>query len=192
MRLVAVTIVLLLSLLTGAIGVAQSEPSGTPGPPTSAAETTSSQANNVTVEILTEPTGSPANENGEHMVLYRLTLPPDGEIIGPHTHVGTTVWHIEEGAIGLTINEGEVWAQCAGGCGPATSTDSGSDLGDKGQLPVATEVVLETGDWIVQYDNTVHSYRNTGSTPAVILGSGLYDPSEGTNRRCVGGCFHFQ
>jgi quercetin dioxygenase-like cupin family protein len=93
------------------------------------------------------------------LYLVRLTFQP-GRDIFPHGHPGTTVFAVESGTFGWTLVQGTahlVRGAAAGGTASEEVTDPG------------TEVILEPGDAIYYEDDVVHTARNVGAEPAVVL-----------------------
>lgn len=96
---------------------------------------------------------------GQTLYVVRLTFQPDRDIF-PHSHPGTTLFAVESGTLGWTLVEGTahvVRGAAAGG----TATE---DLTAPG-----TEVILNPGDAIYYEDDVVHTSRNAGEGPAVVL-----------------------
>lgn len=188
MRVLTVIAVLLLSLMTSAIALAQDAT-----PPDVAGEAVATE------EVLSSVSTFSASGDVIVTVLYRITLPP-GASVEAHEHLDATTWHIDEGSVALTVQQGEVFARCAGGCGTGgtpepTSTEDVYEL-----LPLDTETNLEAGDDLVHLDTVTHAYQNTGDIDAVVTGTATYSLEEGatptagdgpggfTPRGCRGGC----
>jgi quercetin dioxygenase-like cupin family protein len=109
----------------------------------------------IDVEILGR--GIPGGD-GRAAMLIRVTYAP-GSSIAPHTDPGTGVWVVERGSIGFAVQEGEAQVVRAG-----TSATLGA----------GSEVVLDPGDTAAYGADNVHTSRNAGSEPAVILIGGVY------------------
>jgi quercetin dioxygenase-like cupin family protein len=168
MRLLTTIAVVFFALGAAGHSGAQSGTFCTPTTPPSGAAATPSAAAEASCTLLADPVGTPAIADGTQMVLFQIVVPPGAEV-EPHDHFGAFVWYIESGSIVYTSDG-------------ATST--GSAEGGEVPLRSGDEIVLEPGDWVVQYDNTEHSYRNDGDTTAVILAMAVYPPVDG----CAGGC----
>ena len=96
---------------------------------------------------------------GQTLYVVRFTFQPGSEI-SPHRHPGTTVLAVESGALGWTLLEGTahvVRGAAAGG----TATEDVTEPG--------TEVLLNPGDAIYYEDDVVHTARNAGDGPLVLL-----------------------
>lgn len=109
----------------------------------------------IEVEILGQgvPTG-----DGHAAMLIRVIYAP-GSSIPPHTDPGTGVWVVERGSIGFGVQEGDAEVVRAG---------------HRTTLGPGSEVVLDPGDTASYGPHTVHTSRNAGSEPAVILIGGVY------------------
>ncbi|HET7092265.1 MAG TPA: cupin domain-containing protein, partial [Thermomicrobiales bacterium] len=97
---------------------------------------------------------------GKAALLLRVTYAP-GAHIPPHTDPGTGVWVVHQGAIGFTVRQGEAVITRAG-------TDAAARLGP------GAEVILNVGDTASYGPDNVHTSRNAGDAPAVILIGGVY------------------
>jgi quercetin dioxygenase-like cupin family protein len=106
------------------------------------------------------------------MTLYRITLEP-GTPIPAHEHYGSVTWYVDSGELTVTVTSGQAWVRCAGCVPGATQDASGFAL-----VPEGTEVVLESGDWMIQHDTTVHAYSNSGDSDVVIDASTTYSLEE--------------
>lgn len=171
MRQLTIVAFLVLSLIAGAIGIAQAQtpvPQDSEAAPitTETAPASEEEIPGASLEILGEAT----SESGAvGMTLYRITLEPGVEIPA-HWHSGSVTWYVDSGTLSFTVIEGEVWVRCAADCvSGATPDQSGFML-----VPEGTEVVLEAGDWIIQHDTTEHAYRNAGDDTVVIDASTTY------------------
>jgi quercetin dioxygenase-like cupin family protein len=93
--------------------------------------------------------------------VIRLTLEPGAEIPA-HYHPGAVVLRVEEGAFGTTFVEGEgqITRASADGTPIAESVAAGDDL------------VLQAGD-VLTYEGAIHTMRNAGDEPLVLLASVL-------------------
>jgi quercetin dioxygenase-like cupin family protein len=93
--------------------------------------------------------------------VIRLTFEPGAEIPAHH-HPGAVVLRVEEGAFGTTFVEGEgqITRASANGTPIAESVAAGDDL------------VLQAGD-VLTYEGAIHTMRNAGDEPLVLLASVL-------------------
>jgi quercetin dioxygenase-like cupin family protein len=93
--------------------------------------------------------------------VIRLTFEPGAEIPA-HRHPGAVVLRVEEGAFGTSFVEGEGQIARAGvdGTPAAEAVAAGDDL------------VLQAGD-VLTYEGAMHTMRNAGDEPLVLLASVL-------------------
>jgi quercetin dioxygenase-like cupin family protein len=114
--------------------------------------------------IVVESLGSvPAPDApGKVLVLLRVTLAP-GAIVPTHVHPGQLVVAVESGAFALTPLRGQ---------GRVLRADAGTPTAAE-EVAQGTEVTFQAGDWFVEPPDSVHSARNPGDTPTVLLISGL-------------------
>ncbi|HEU5434313.1 MAG TPA: cupin domain-containing protein [Thermomicrobiales bacterium] len=96
---------------------------------------------------------------GQEALLLRVTDAP-GAHIPPHTDPGVGVWVVNQGTIGFTVRQGETLITRAGS---AASERLGS----------GSEVILNVGDAASFGPDNVHTSRNAGDAPAVILIGGV-------------------
>lgn len=97
---------------------------------------------------------------GHVALLLRVTYAP-GAHIPPHSDPGTGVWVVNQGTIGFTVRQGE-----------AVITRAGSAATER--LGPGAEVILDVGDTASYGPDNVHTSRNAGDAPAVILIGGVY------------------
>ncbi|MBA2519415.1 MAG: cupin domain-containing protein [Chloroflexia bacterium] len=118
------------------------------------------------VDVTIEPlsSGLPAAD-GYRLSLLRVTFAPGGSI-GSHTHPGSLVLTVTDGALTYAIIEGEAEIVRAG---------DGSTPGPTELLTAGQETVLTPGDALFE-QGIVHTARNAGDEPSVVLVSGLMDP----------------
>jgi quercetin dioxygenase-like cupin family protein len=113
----------------------------------------------VTAEVFA---GAPSDRApGQTVYLARFTFQP-GAAIFPHSHPGTTILGVAEGAFGWTLLQGTahvVRGAAAGG----TETEDLTEPND--------DVVLRPGDAIFYEDDVVHTARGAGDTPAIVFGT---------------------
>lgn len=122
--------------------------------------------NGVTVEPLAR--GLPSSAEGKALSLLRVTFAPGGSIIGLHAHPGSLVLSIESRVLGYTIQEGEVKIQRAATDGTPGAVEP---------LTPGEEVLLNPGDALFE-EGVIHSARNTGDVPTVVLVAGLMAADE--------------
>jgi quercetin dioxygenase-like cupin family protein len=99
---------------------------------------------------------------GKQLVLLRVTFAP-GAAAPSHVHPGQLIVAVESGTVGYTILSGE-GESMRGGAGTPTAAEV---------VTPGTEVLLEPGEWFIEVPGVVHTVRNSGDEPAVILVSGL-------------------
>lgn len=153
LSLICVVFVSLLAGRAGALNTTASQPS-------------SGCITGVTVERLAS--GLPSAVDDMALTLLRITFAPGTGMVDLHTHPGALVLSIESGELGYTLHEGDVEIQRAtteGTPGPMESLDSGE------------EATLRPGDSLFE-EGLVHSARNPGDVPAVVLVAGLMAADE--------------
>jgi quercetin dioxygenase-like cupin family protein len=114
-------------------------------------------ASPITISMLGK--GMPANAPGNYLELDRVTLAPGAEI-PTHVHPGAYVITVESGDFGFTVIKGEAQITRAG----ATESEP---------IAAGPEVVGHAGDAFFENGGVVHSARNLGATPVVLLTAGL-------------------
>ena len=104
---------------------------------------------------------------GMLLILLRATLAP-GAGLPPHVPPGQFVIAVESGTAGYAIvdEEGE---SGRGRFGTPTATES---------ITPGVEVLLGPGEWIIEEPGIVHTARNAGEEPLVLLISGLVTADE--------------
>ncbi len=120
----------------------------------------------ITIETL--GTGMPTDAPGKALLLLRVTLQP-GAAFPAHTHPGALVIGVEAGDFSFTLLDGEAIATrdvVSGTPQPAETLTAGN------------EVVLHAGDEIFEQAGVLHSARNAGTAPVVVLVSALVDPTQ--------------
>ena len=106
--------------------------------------------------------GAPSDRAPDQTVyVARFTVQPGSEIY-PHGHPGTTVLAVESGSFGWTLVEGKAHVVRGSGSG-GTEVEDVTEPG--------TEVILEPGDAIYYEDDVIHTARNAGDVPTVVLGT---------------------
>jgi quercetin dioxygenase-like cupin family protein len=120
------------------------------------------------ITIQTLGSGAPSNSPGNAILLLRVTLQP-GAAFPAHIHPGALVIAVESGDFAFTVIQGEADATR----GVATGTPEPTE-----QLTAGQEVVFHAGDEIFEQAGVVHTARNAGDVPAVVLVAGLVDPTQ--------------
>lgn len=105
------------------------------------------------------PTGAP----GQGLVLLRFTFEP-GAIIPPHIHPGVQTAYVASGTLGYTVRCGYALVTLP----PADDTPPRTERRDPGP-----EMLLGPGTSFVEVEGLVHSGRNAGSGPLVLLAASL-------------------
>ena len=121
------------------------------------ADTTKSAAEPISHAILGQ--GMPSGAPGQVLLLERYELAP-GATIPTHTHPGAYVIYVESGDFGFTVVKGAAQITRAGSTSPEA-------------IQAGPEVVGHQGDVFFENSGVVHSARNTGTTPAVVLTAAL-------------------
>ena len=127
--------------------------------------TPAGEAAPLTIEILGSAP-SPAAP-GMQLVLLRATLAP-GAGLPAHIHPGQLVIAVESGTAGYAILSAE-GVSGRGRFGTPTATE---------MITAGSEVLLEPGEWIIEEPGIVHTARNAGDEPLVLLISGLVTADE--------------
>jgi quercetin dioxygenase-like cupin family protein len=122
---------------------------------TQAQEATPASAITITVLGVGMPTAAP----GQYLELDRVTFAP-GATIPTHVHPGAYLLYVESGDFGFTVLKGEAQLTRAGESTPQTIT-------------AGAEVVGHAGDVFYEDAGVVHSARNAGDGPLVLLTAGL-------------------
>ena len=103
--------------------------------------------------------GLPANAPGQILNLERITLAP-GAAFPVHVHPGAYVVTVESGTLEFPILKGEAIVTRVG----STSTET---------VTAGTKIVLNAGDSLFEQEGVVHTARNAGTEPVVILAASL-------------------
>ena len=106
---------------------------------------------------------SPSAADGQTLVFMRITMEP-GASIPPHSHPGAVVLVVQSGLFGTEFVEGEGQIVRFGQEGNET-------------LVAGSETTMSAGDSL-SYEGAVHTMRNDGPEPLVLLVSGLLDPAQ--------------
>jgi quercetin dioxygenase-like cupin family protein len=101
------------------------------------------------------------------LVLLRATLAP-GAGLPAHIHPGQLVIYVESGTAGYAILSEE---------GQSGRGRVGTPVASEVITP-GTEVLLGPGEWIIEEPGIVHTARNAGDEPLVLLLSGLVAADE--------------
>ena len=120
------------------------------------------------IAIETLGVGMPSSTPGKAILLLRVTLQP-GAAFPAHVHPGALVIAVESGDFAFTVLTGQADATKGVASGTPVATQT---------LTVGQEVVFHTGDQIFEQEGVVHTARNAGSTPAVVLVAALVDPTQ--------------
>jgi quercetin dioxygenase-like cupin family protein len=103
---------------------------------------------------------------GNTVYLIRFTLQPGAEIEA-HSHPGTTILAVEEGALGYTLLEGTAHVIRSSGADGRLTTESISEPG--------TDVILEAGDTIYYEADVTHTARNAGDMPVHVFATHILE-----------------
>lgn len=98
---------------------------------------------------------------GQTVYLARFTFEPGSEIFA-HGHPGTTVLETDQGSFGWTLVKGEAHV-VRGAASGGTATEDLTQPGD--------DVILNPGDAIYYESDVVHTARDAGDDPAIVLGT---------------------
>ena len=119
--------------------------------------------------VILESLGSTPSTDapGMQLALLRATIAP-GVVVPPHVHPGQLIVAVESGSVAYTIldEEGE---SGRGRFGTPTAAEV---------ITSGTEVMLGPGEWIIEEPGIVHTFRNAGDEPLVLLVSALIAPDE--------------
>lgn len=115
--------------------------------------------------------GQPSVAPGYAMGLVRLTYAPGGTL-NVHTHPGASILYVESGTLTYALVEGAAVATRA----PAGSATPNVALPAEQLSP--GEIVLNAGDSLFEDVDVIHTARNDGSEPAVVLIANLLTTGE--------------
>jgi quercetin dioxygenase-like cupin family protein len=107
-----------------------------------------------------------AQTPGQTVYLVRFTLQPGAEIEA-HSHPGTTILAVEQGALGYTLLEGTAHVIRSAGTAETAKTESVSVPG--------TDVILEAGDTIYYEADVIHTAWNASDAPAHVLATHILE-----------------
>ncbi len=161
-RLVALALPVVLVAALSAAAARDATPSAGRGTPTAGLP-------GVTSVVLAHgaPDAAPASE----LSIGRVVIEP-GASIPPHEHPGTQVAAIVDGELTYTVLTGSVPVTRAASS-PATPADRADFVIDAGET-----FVLTAGDSVVEQPGALHTARNAGDKPVVILLATLFDPDQ--------------
>lgn len=108
--------------------------------------------------------GMPNDAPGMVLQLERYEFAPGAEI-PMHVHPGAYVISVQSGQFGFTVVKGEAILTRAG-----TTTPE--------RIAAGAEVVARAGDAIFENGGVIHSARNAGDTPVVVLTAALLEARE--------------
>lgn len=112
--------------------------------------------------------GLPSIAPGYAMGLVRLTFEP-GASLNEHTHPGASILFIEAGTLTYSLVEGTATVTRSPS-GPATP----GAAPDSEQIPPG-DIVLNTGDSLFEDADVIHTARNDGADPALVLIANLLE-----------------
>ena len=99
---------------------------------------------------------------GMSQVLLRVTVAPGG-VVPSRIHPGQIIVAVESGTLSYIVLGGEGESR-RGGTGTPTAEEV---------LTPGTEVEFGPGEWFVEHPAVVHTARNAGDEPTILLISGL-------------------
>ena len=124
----------------------------------------------ITVEALGN--GQPTLAPGYALGLIRLTW-ESGATLNTHRHAGASLLYIESGAMTYTLLEGTATVSRAA---EGDATPGGAAATEP--MSAGEEVVLEAGDTLFEDADVVHTARNAGDAPIVVLIANLISTDE--------------
>ena len=92
--------------------------------------------------------GLPAAAPGDALLLQRVSNQP-GDVVLPHVHPGAETFYVESGTYGYTDLQGDAYLTRGIGATP-TAGHAASTPPPAEQVPVGTEILLQTGDSLFQ------------------------------------------
>lgn len=113
--------------------------------------------------VATRPPGA----TGRELTLSRVTVEPAAGL-APHTHPGTQMAHIDQGTLTYSVYHGQV---------TVTRSEGATETYGAGET-----IQLNTGDSLIEPRGMVHSAKNDGGEPVVILLTSLFDAGEPASR----------
>lgn len=140
-----------------------------------AGQTGPAAASQATVTAASEPitivnlgSGMPSGAPGQAIVLLRITLQP-GAAFPAHVHPGALVIAVESGDFAFTVISGQAEATRGVASGTPEATET---------LAAGQEALFHAGDEIFEQEGIIHTARNAGDSPAVVLVAALVDPTQ--------------
>jgi quercetin dioxygenase-like cupin family protein len=116
--------------------------------------------------------GLPAAAPGYALLLQRVANQP-GDVVPPHFHPGAETFYVESGTYAYTDLQGGAYVTRGIGATP-TAGHAASTPPPAEQVPVGTEIVLQTGDSLYQDQGEAHTIRVVGDAPATLLLARLF------------------
>ena len=116
--------------------------------------------------------GLPAAAPGDALLLQRVSNQP-GDVVPPHIHPGAETFYVESGTYAYTDLQGDAYLTRGIGATP-TAGHAASTPPAAEQVPVGTEILLQTGDSLFQDRGVVHTIRVVGDAPASLLLARLF------------------
>ncbi len=152
-------LIALAALAIGQIGAVAASPSKAVG-------TAVANAEPIVIENL--GSGMPSGTPGKAILLLRITL-QSGAAFPAHIHPGALVIAVQSGDFAFTVLTGQADATRGVASGTPEATET---------LAAGQEVVFHAGDEIFEQEGVVHTARNSGADPAVVLVAALVDPTK--------------
>jgi quercetin dioxygenase-like cupin family protein len=116
--------------------------------------------------------GLPAAAPGDALLLQRVSNQP-GDVVPTHVHPGAETFYVESGTYAYTDLLGNAYLTRGIGASP-TAGHAASTPAPAEQVPVGTEILLQTGDSLFQDRGVVHTIRVVGDAPASLLLARLF------------------
>lgn len=146
------------AIAVGLLGpVAVSRPGPTAAQETTPAAGEAAPIQGVAFEVLGG--GEPAAAPGQTLAFVRMTIEPGG-FISAHGHPGAQIWYVESGAFSTAMLEGTMRVMRATG---------GGTPGPAETLAAGAEATLSAGDAAFFDADVVHTVRQSGNGPTVVL-----------------------
>ncbi len=123
----------------------------------SLAQSSTPAAAPITDQVLGQ--GLPSDAPGKVLQIERITIAV-GAAIPTHIHPGAYVIYVDSGDLGFTVIKGEAQITRAG----ATTSET---------IAAGSEVIAHAGDVVFENAGVVHSARDAGTTPVVVLTGAL-------------------
>ena len=116
--------------------------------------------------------GLPAAAPGYALLLQRVNHQP-GDVVPPHIHPGAETFYVESGTYAYTDLQGDAYVTRGIGATPTAGHAAATPPAAE-QVPVGTEILLQTGDSLFQDRGVVHTIRVVGDAPASLLLARLF------------------